>query len=82
MTLETNLLRATILPVSDCTSFTVFGDDISRMAFTFFGLASISLCDTMKPRNFPEDTPNVHLVGFNFIMYCLSVLKVSLWSFR
>ena len=78
--LEMNLWRATILPVSDYTFLTIFGDDISKMAFTFFGLAFIPLYDTKKPRNFPEDTPNVHLVKFNFILYCLSVSKVSLRS--
>jgi len=31
----------------------------------------------MKPRNFPDATPKAHLLGFNFILYRLSVSKVS-----
>ena len=80
VTLETNLLRAAILPVRDCTSLIVFGEEILRMAFTFFGFTSIPFYDTMKPGNFPEDTPKAHLAGFSFILYFLSVLNVSLRS--
>ena len=80
--LETNLLRAATLPVSDCTSLIVFGEDISRIALTFSGFASIPLHDTINPRNFPEETLKAHLDGFNFMLYCLSVLIVSLRSSR
>ena len=80
--LETNLLRAVAFPVRDCTSLIVFEEDISRMALTFSGFASIPLCDTMKQRNFLEETPKVHLARFNFMLYCMSVLNVSLRSSR
>ena len=76
------MLRAATLPMKDCTSLIVFEEDISRMALTFFGFASIPLCDTMKPRNFPKDTPKEHLVEFSFILYCLSMLNISLRSSR
>ena len=75
--LETNLLRAATLPVRDYTSLIVFEEDISRMAFTFSGFASIPLRDTMKLRNFPEETLKAHLAGFSFILYCLNVLNIS-----
>ena len=75
-----NLLRAATLPVRDCTSFTIFGEDISRIALTFSGFASIPLCDTMNLRNFPEETPKAHLDGFNFMLYYISVLNISLRS--
>ena len=32
----------------------------------------------MNPKNFPEATAKTHFVGFNFILYLHSVLKVSL----
>ena len=55
-------------------------EDISRIAFTFFGFSSILLCDTMKPRNFPEETPKAHLARFSFILYYLSVSNIFLRS--
>ena len=61
VTLETNLLRAATLSVRDYTSLIVFREDILGMALTFSGFAFIPLCDTMKPRNFPKETPNAHL---------------------
>ena len=66
--LEMNLLRAATLPVRDYTSLIIFGEEILRMAFTFSIFVSIPLCDTMKQRNFPEDTPKAHLAGFSFIL--------------
>ena len=75
-----NLLRAATLPIRDCISLIFFGEDILRMAFTFSGFASILLYDTMKLRNFLEETLKAHLVGISFILYCLSVLNVSLRS--
>ena len=80
MALETNLLRAATLPVRDYTSLIVFGEDISRIALTFTGFTSIPLCDTINPRNFPEETLKVHLDEFSFMLYYLSVLNVSLRS--
>ena len=82
VTLEMNLLRATTLPVRDYTSSIIFGANISRIALIFFVFASIPLCDTMELRNFLEETPKAHLDEFSFILYCLSVLNVSLRSSR
>ena len=75
--LETNLLRVVILLVSFWTSLTVLGDVMLSMAYTFSKFASIPLWDIMNPKNFPEDTPKAHLLGFNFIWYCLKVANVS-----
>ena len=79
---ETNLLRAAILHVRDYTSLTVLGEDISMMALTVSGFASILLCETINPRNFPEETPKAHLDGLSFMLYYLSVLNISLRSSR
>ena len=70
MALETNLLRAATRPVSDWTSLIFYGGFISNIAWILLGLASIPLCETIKPRNFPDDTPKAHLLGFNFMLYC------------
>lgn len=77
VTLETNLFKAATFLVKLCISFTILGDVISMIALTFIGFASILYWDTMKPRNFPEETPKTHLVGFGFILYLPNVLKVS-----
>jgi len=74
---QTNLLRAAILPLRRCTSFTFVGGDISIIALTLSGFASILLCDIIKPRNFPYGTTNIHLDGFSFMLYFQRVLKVS-----
>ena len=79
---ETNLLKAATLLVRDCTSLIVFREDISRIALTFLGFASIPLYVTMKLRNFPEETPKAHLDKFNFMLYGLNVLNISLRSFK
>ena len=52
------------------------------IAWILSGFVSIPLCETIKPRNFPDDTPKVHLLGFNLILYCLSVSNVSCRSSR
>ena len=70
MALETNLLRAATRPVSDWTSLIFYGGFISNIAWILLELASIPLCETIKPRNFPDDTPKAHLLGFNFMLYC------------
>ena len=42
---------------------------MSSTAFILFGFASsIPPLLTIKPKNFPAETPKVHLVGFNFIL--------------
>ena len=78
--LEANLFTATTFPVKLCTSFTVFGDLTSIIAFTLSEFASIPHWDTMNPKNFLEAIAKTHLAGFNFILYLRSVLKVSLRS--
>ena len=64
-----NLLRAATLPVRYYTSLVILGEDISRIALTFLGFASIPLYETMNPRNFPEETLKAYLDGFNFMLY-------------
>ena len=49
------------------------GDGMLSTAFILSGFASILLLLTMKPRNFPADTPKAHLVGFNFMLYSLRI---------
>ena len=44
------------------------GGNISSMAFILFRFASIPQLLTMKPKNFPAETPKAHLAGFNFIL--------------
>ena len=63
VTLEMKHLRAATLPISFYTSLMFLGEVISSMAFTFSRLAYIPRCDTMKPRNFPEETLNAHFAG-------------------
>ena len=56
------------IPVRRCTSFIPEGDGMSSTAFILSGLASIPRWFTMKPRNFPVDTPKAHLAGFSFML--------------
>ena len=44
------------------------GDGILSTTFILSGFASIPRLLTMKPRNFPADTPKAHLAGLSFIM--------------
>ena len=41
---------------------------MSSMAFILSGFASILWLLTMKPKNFPVETPKAHLVRFSFIL--------------
>ena len=41
---------------------------MSGTACISFGFASIPRLLTMKPKNFPVETPKSHLVGFNFML--------------
>ena len=77
MAFKTNLFNAAIRPVNLCTSFTILGEVMSSIAFTFFGFASIPHWETMKPRNFPDETPKTHLAWLSFILYLLKVPNVS-----
>ena len=38
---------------------------MSIVDFIFFGFATIPRLLSMKPKNFPAETPKAHLVGFN-----------------
>ena len=67
MALEMNLFKATIRLVNLYTSFTLLGEVISSMAFTFSRLASIPCWETMNPKNLPNETPNTHFTKFNLI---------------
>ena len=82
MALETNLLRAATHPMSDWTSLIFCGGFISSITWILLRLALISLCETIKPRNFPDDTPKAHLLGFNFMLYYRNVSNVSCRSSR
>lgn len=57
----TNRRREAIIPVSFCTSLILEGGAMSRMTLILSGLASIPRWQTRKPRNLPDETPNVHL---------------------
>jgi len=79
---ETNLLRATTRPVRLCTSLTFFGDSMLSIAWILSRFALVPHYETMKPRNFFDETPKGHLLGFSFMLYCLSMSKVSWRSSR
>ena len=80
--LETNLFSVTTLPVRLWISLTVLGGFMSMIALILSGLASTPLCETRKPRNFLDETPNVHLAGLSSILYFLRIRKVSFRSSR
>ena len=50
---------------------------MSSTAFILSGFASIPWLLTMKPKNFPTETPKAHLAGFNFRLYSLRILNAS-----
>ena len=52
-------------------------DGMSSTTFILSGFASIPLLLTMKPRNFPAETPKAHLAGFSFILYSLKIWNAS-----
>ena len=53
------------------------GGSMSSTAFILSGFASIPPLLTMKPKNFPADTPKAHLAGFSFILYSLRIWNAS-----
>ena len=53
------------------------GDGMSSTAFILSGFALIPRLLTMKPKNFPADTPKVHLAGFSFMLYSLRIWNAS-----
>ena len=44
------------------------GGNMSSTAFILSRFASIPRLLTIKPKNFPAETPKAHLAGFNFIL--------------
>ena len=50
---------------------------MSSIAFILFGFASIPRLLTMKPKNFPAETPKADLDGFNFMLYSLRIWNAS-----
>ena len=77
---DMNLFRAAVIPVNCWTSLWIRGAFSSWMALIWSEFTSIPLCDTMKPRNFREPTPNTHFKAFNHSLYSLSVQNVSIKS--
>ena len=53
------------------------GDDMSSIAFILSRFSSIPRLLTMKPKNFPADTPKAHLAGFSFMLYFLRIWNAS-----
>ena len=53
------------------------GDDKSSTTFILSGFASIPRLLTMKPRNFPADTPKAHFARFSFMLYSLGIWNAS-----
>ena len=49
------------------------GGGMSSTAFILSEFASIPQLLTIKPKNFPAETPKAHLVGFNFMLYSLRI---------
>jgi len=71
---------AVSLPTSRCTSLMFAGLLISMMVWHFSGLASIPPCVSMKPRNFPPSTPNVHFSWLSLMLYARKALKTCVRS--
>ena len=53
------------------------GDDISSIAFILSGFVSIPRLLTIKPKNFPAETPKAHFAGFNFMLYSFRIRNAS-----
>ena len=53
------------------------GGGMSSTAFILSGFASIPQLLTIKPKNFPTETPKAHLAGFNFMLYSLRIWNAS-----
>jgi len=67
-----NLDMAVRRPIRRWTSLTLLGLRILMTALHFSGLASMSRCVSMKPRNLPRSTPNKHFSGLSLRLYCRS----------
>jgi hypothetical protein len=77
---EMKRLRAAMLPVSFCTSFTQHGGAISIMIRICLVLASIPRLLTRNPSSCPDGTPKTHLFGFNFHFHLFRFSKVCFKS--
>ena len=44
------------------------GGSMSSITYNLSRFASIPRLLTLKPKNFPAETPKAHLAGFNFIL--------------
>ena len=75
--LDTKQLSAAILPVRRWNSFMFDGNDMSSTAFILSGFASIPWLLTIKPKNFPVETPKAHLAGLNFRCYSFKIWNAS-----
>ena len=50
---------------------------MSSTAVILSGFASIPRLLTIKPKNFPAETPKAHLARFNFILYFFRIWNAS-----
>ena len=53
------------------------GDGMSSTTFTLSGFAYIPRLLTIKPKNFPAETPKAHLAGFHCMLYSLRIKNAS-----
>ena len=74
--LDMNRFKATIIPVSFCTSLGFRGGCKLLMALIWSGFTSIPLWVTMYPKNFPEPTPKEHLDAFRRNLCSLRISKM------
>lgn len=72
----TNRLTAATQPVSRCMSFRHFRRLMFKMALIFSGLTSIPRWETMKPNNFPAETPKTHFLALSIMLYFWRLSKV------
>ena len=78
--LDMNRFKATIIPVSFCTSLGFRGGCKLLMALIWSGFTSIPLWVTMYPKNFPEPTPKEHLDAFRRNLCSLRISKMLVRS--
>jgi hypothetical protein len=64
-------------PVNFYRSWSLLGGNIFMIVNTFSRLGSIPHREMVYPSSFPEGTPNVHFLGFSFMLNFLRLLKVS-----
>ena len=64
-------------PIKRWTSLTLVGSRISIIALHFSGLASMSHCVSMKPRNLPLSTLKTHFSGLSLRLYYRSAENMA-----